>query len=58
MPRLKPKAGEPPTGDLLAKVKVILPTDLSDEARQPPSGSSSWPSSPTPEGRHRLAIMF
>ena len=33
MPRLKPKAGEPPTGDLLAKVKVILPTDLSDEAR-------------------------
>ena len=33
MPRLKPKAGEPPTGDLLVKVKVILPTDLSDEAR-------------------------
>lgn len=34
MPRLKPKSGEPATGDLLVKVKVILPTDLSDEARQ------------------------
>jgi DnaJ-class molecular chaperone len=34
MPRLKPKAGEPATGDLLVKVKVILPTDLSDEARE------------------------
>jgi DnaJ-class molecular chaperone len=33
MPRLKPKSGEPPTGDLLVKVKVILPTDLSDDAR-------------------------
>ena len=34
MPRLKPKSGEPPTGDLLVKVKVVLPTDLSDEARE------------------------
>ena len=34
MPRLKPKAGEPATGDLLVKVKAILPTDLSDEARE------------------------
>lgn len=34
MPRLKPKTGEPATGDLLVKVKVILPTDLSEEARK------------------------
>ena len=34
MPRLKPKSGEPPTGDLLVRVKVVLPTDLSDEARE------------------------
>lgn len=34
MPRLKPKSGEPATGDLLVKVKVILPTDLSDEDRE------------------------
>jgi curved DNA-binding protein len=33
MPRLKPKAGEAPTGDLLVKVRVVLPTDLSAEAR-------------------------
>ncbi len=33
MPRLKPKNGEAATGDLLIKVKVILPTGLSDEAR-------------------------
>jgi curved DNA-binding protein len=33
MPRLKPKTGEPATGDLLVRVKVILPTDLSDEAQ-------------------------
>ena len=33
MPRLKPKANEAPTGDLLAKIKVILPTDLSDDAK-------------------------
>jgi curved DNA-binding protein len=32
MPRLKPKAGDAPTGDLLARIKVILPTDLPDEA--------------------------
>ena len=47
MPRLKPKADEAPTGDLLVKVKVILPTDLSDEARAAASGWSSWPPSPT-----------
>ncbi len=34
MPRLKPKAGERPTGDLLVKVKVVLPTGLSDDARE------------------------
>jgi len=34
MPRLKPKTGERPTGDLLVKVKVVLPTGLSDEARE------------------------
>ncbi len=34
MPRLKPKAGEAATGDLLVKVRVILPTDLSDEAKE------------------------
>ena len=33
MPRLKPKAGEAATGDLLVRVRVGLPTDLSDEAR-------------------------
>ncbi|MEA2538099.1 MAG: curved DNA-binding protein [Chloroflexota bacterium] len=33
MPRLKPKPGEPATGDLLVRVKVILPTNLSKEAR-------------------------
>ncbi len=33
MPRLKPKANEAPAGDLLAKIKVILPTDLSDDAK-------------------------
>jgi curved DNA-binding protein len=32
MPRLKPKSGEAATGDLLVKVKVVLPTDLSDGA--------------------------
>ena len=34
MHRLKPKTGERPTGDLLVKVKVVLPTGLSDEARE------------------------
>ncbi len=34
MPRLKPKASEAATGDLLVKVKVILPTDPSDEAQE------------------------
>ncbi|HEY7936288.1 MAG TPA: J domain-containing protein [Candidatus Limnocylindrales bacterium] len=33
MPRLKPKDGVKPTGDLLVTVRVILPTNLSDEAR-------------------------
>ncbi|HEY8809142.1 MAG TPA: J domain-containing protein, partial [Solirubrobacterales bacterium] len=33
MPRLKPKEGIKPTGDLLVTVRVILPTNLSDEAR-------------------------
>jgi len=33
MPRLKPKSGESPTGDLLIKVKVVLPSGLSDDAR-------------------------
>ena len=32
MPRLKPKAGEPPSGDLLVKIRVVLPTKLSDDA--------------------------
>lgn len=32
MPRLRPKAGEPPSGDLLVKIRVVLPTKLSDEA--------------------------
>jgi hypothetical protein len=33
MPRLKPKEGVKPTGDLLVTVRLILPTNLSDEAR-------------------------
>jgi DnaJ-class molecular chaperone len=33
MPRLKPKEGIGPNGDLLVTVRVILPTGLSDEAR-------------------------
>lgn len=33
MPRLKPKEGVKPTGDLLVTVRVTLPTNLSDEAR-------------------------
>jgi len=33
MPRLKPKDGVKPTGDLLVTVRVILPTNLSDEAQ-------------------------
>lgn len=32
MPRLKPKAGEPSSGDLLVKIRVVLPTKLSDDA--------------------------
>jgi DnaJ-class molecular chaperone len=34
MPRLKPKAGEAETGDLLVRVRVVLPTGLSDEATE------------------------
>jgi curved DNA-binding protein len=34
MPRLKPKDGVKPTGDLLVTVRVVLPSNLSDEARQ------------------------
>jgi DnaJ-class molecular chaperone len=33
MPRLKPKEGIKPTGDLLVTIRVLLPTNLSDEAR-------------------------
>jgi len=33
MPRLKPKPGEATAGDLLVKVRVVLPTGLSDEAK-------------------------
>jgi len=33
MPRLKPKDGVKPTGDLLVTVRVVLPANLSDEAR-------------------------
>ena len=33
MPRLKPKQGIGPIGDLLVTVRVILPTGLNDEAR-------------------------
>jgi len=33
MPRLKPKEGVKPTGDLLVTIRVILPTNLGDEAR-------------------------
>jgi curved DNA-binding protein len=33
MPRLKPKEGVKPSGDLLVTVRVILPTNLSDEAQ-------------------------
>jgi DnaJ-class molecular chaperone len=33
MPRLKPKEGIHPNGDLLVTVRVILPTNLGDEAR-------------------------
>ena len=45
MPRLKPKASEAATGDLLVKAKVILPTDPSDAATKPPGDSSSSSSS-------------
>ena len=31
MPRLRPKSGELATGDLLVKVRLVLPSDLSDE---------------------------
>ncbi len=34
MPRLKPKPDEPAFGDMLVKVKVILPTDLSEGGRE------------------------
>jgi len=34
MPRLKPKDGVKPAGDLLVTVRVLLPASLSDEARQ------------------------
>jgi DnaJ-class molecular chaperone len=34
MPRLKPKASEPETGDLLVKVRVVLPAGLSNEATE------------------------
>ena len=33
MPRLKPKDGVKPTGDLLVTVRVLLPTNLDDQAR-------------------------
>jgi DnaJ-class molecular chaperone len=33
MPRLKPKDGVKPTGDLLVTVRVVLPTNLADDAR-------------------------
>jgi DnaJ-class molecular chaperone len=33
MPRLKPKEGVKPSGDLLVTVRVILPTNLSDDAQ-------------------------
>jgi len=33
MPRLKPKPSEAATGDLLVRVKLVLPTGLSDDAR-------------------------
>ena len=33
MPRLKPKDGVKPTGDLLVTIRVLLPTNLTDEAR-------------------------
>ncbi len=32
MPRLKPAASQPPTGDLLVKIRVVLPTGLSGDA--------------------------
>ena len=32
MPRLRSRPGEPATGDLLVKVRVVLPSSLSDEA--------------------------
>jgi curved DNA-binding protein len=33
MPRLKPKDGVKPTGDLLVTIRVLLPTNLNDDAR-------------------------
>jgi curved DNA-binding protein len=33
MPRLKPREGVKPTGDLLVTVRVVLPTGLGDDAR-------------------------
>ncbi len=48
MPRLKPKIGEAATGDLLVKVKVILPTDLSDEAREAARGLVELVDQPDP----------
>jgi DnaJ-class molecular chaperone len=48
MPRLKPRAGEPAAGDLLVRVRVILPTDLSDEARAAAERLTSLVDQPDP----------
>ena len=50
MPRLKPKHGDSPMGDLLVKVKVVLPTALSEEARAAAERFVGLTAQPDPRG--------
>jgi DnaJ-class molecular chaperone len=50
MPRLKPKSGEKETGDLLIKVKVVLPTGLSVEAVDAARRLAELAAQPDPRG--------
>ncbi len=50
MPRLKPKSGETAVGDLLIKVKVVLPTGLSDKAGEAARRLVELAAQPDPRG--------
>ncbi len=50
MPRLKTKAGEAAVGDLLIKVKVVLPTGLSDQANEAARRFVELAAQPNPRG--------